>query len=89
MEIGIYISGSVEKNIIEITNCFAVPHNESDDEVIKLKYHWFIIDVSLPTNSSNSLNFIYFKIGISFTISIKLFIYFKLKKKFVYINGDK
>jgi len=25
--------GTIEKGVVEVTNCFAVPHNESDDEV--------------------------------------------------------
>ena len=25
--------GSYEKGAVEVTNCFAVPHNESEDEV--------------------------------------------------------
>ena len=27
------IAGSFEKGVVEVTNCFAVPHNESEDEV--------------------------------------------------------
>lgn len=27
-------SGSYDKGVVEVTNAFAVPHNESEDEVI-------------------------------------------------------
>jgi len=26
-------SGTIEKHSVEVTNCFSVPHNESEDEV--------------------------------------------------------
>lgn len=29
-----FFSGSYDKGIVEVTNAFAVPHNESEDEVI-------------------------------------------------------
>ena len=33
LEVLSLISGSFEKGAVEITNCFTVPHNESEDEV--------------------------------------------------------
>ena len=35
--------GSVDKTSVEIRSCFGVPHNESEDEVIKIiiRHGWF------------------------------------------------
>lgn len=30
---GCFCSGTIDKHSIEVTNCFSVPHNESEDEV--------------------------------------------------------
>lgn len=42
------ISGSYDKGAVEVTNCFAVPHNESDDEVSgNMKYKCVFMDFSM------------------------------------------
>lgn len=35
----VFVPGTVDKGVVEVTNCFAVPHNESDDEV-NLHFTW-------------------------------------------------
>ena len=47
LEVLSLISGSYEKGAVEVTNCFTVPHNESEDEV-----HAFLILV-LETPNDN------------------------------------
>lgn len=32
------LSGTIDKHSIEVTNCFSVPHNESEDEVCIRNY---------------------------------------------------
>jgi len=32
------LSGTSDKGTVEVTNCFTVPHNESEDEVILILY---------------------------------------------------
>ncbi|KAK3719876.1 hypothetical protein RRG08_040176 [Elysia crispata] len=48
--------GSVEKNIIEITNCFAVPHNESDDEVaVDIEYARNMYELHKKVNNNENI----------------------------------
>lgn len=34
----VFLSGTIDKHSIEVTNCFSVPHNESEDEVWLINY---------------------------------------------------
>jgi len=33
-DVFVHLPGTSDKGTIEVTNCFTVPHNESEDEVI-------------------------------------------------------
>jgi len=48
--------GSVEKGVVEVTNCFAVPHNESDDEVaVDIEYARNMFELHKKVNSSETI----------------------------------
>lgn len=49
-------SGSVEKGIVEVTNCFCVPHKETDDQVeAEINYALDIYELNRRVNSSESV----------------------------------
>jgi len=44
--------GTVERGVVEVTNCFAVPHNESDDEVaVDIEYARNMYELHKKVNS--------------------------------------
>ncbi|CAG5130971.1 unnamed protein product, partial [Candidula unifasciata] len=48
--------GTVEKGVVEVTNCFAVPHNESDDEVaVDIEYARNMYELHKKVNSSETI----------------------------------
>jgi len=48
--------GSVDKGVVEVTNCFAVPHNESDDEVaVDIEYARNMFELHKKVNSSEGI----------------------------------
>jgi len=45
--------GNVDKGVVEVTNCFAVPHNESDDEVaVDIEYARNMFELHKKVNSA-------------------------------------
>lgn len=49
-------TGSVEKGVVEVTNCFCVPHKESDDQVeAEITYALDVYDLNRRVNSSESI----------------------------------
>ncbi|GFR91295.1 eukaryotic translation initiation factor 3 subunit F [Elysia marginata] len=54
--VDLQIASSVEKNIVEVTNCFAVPHNESDDEVaVDIEYARNMYELHKKVNSNENI----------------------------------
>lgn len=50
------ISGSVDKGVVEVTNCFCVPHKEHDDQVeAELSYALDLYDLNRRVNSSETI----------------------------------
>jgi len=48
--------GNVEKGVVEVTNCFAVPHNESDDEVaVDIEYARNMFELHKKVNSRETI----------------------------------
>ncbi|CAL1539987.1 unnamed protein product [Lymnaea stagnalis] len=48
--------GVVEKGVVEVTNCFAVPHNESDDEVaVDIEYARNMYELHRKVNSNENI----------------------------------
>jgi len=48
--------GTVDKGIVDVTNCFAVPHNESDDEVaVDIEYARNMYELHKKVNSSENI----------------------------------
>lgn len=48
--------GSVEKGVVEVTNCFCVPHKETDDQVeAEISYALDVYDLNRRVNSSESI----------------------------------
>ncbi|CAG5124777.1 unnamed protein product [Candidula unifasciata] len=51
-----FFTGTVEKGVVEVTNCFAVPHNESDDEVaVDIEYARNMYELHKKVNSSETI----------------------------------
>lgn len=49
-------AGSVEKGVVEVTNCFCVPHKETHDQVeAEISYASDIYDLNRKVNSSESI----------------------------------
>jgi translation initiation factor 3 subunit F len=49
-------SGSVEKGIVEVTNCFCVPHKEHDDQVeAEISYAADVNDLNRRVNPSENI----------------------------------
>lgn len=49
-------SGTVEKGVVEVTNCFCVPHKEHDDQVeAEITYGADVFDLNRRVNSSESI----------------------------------
>lgn len=49
-------SGSVEKGIIEVTNCFCVPHKEHDDQVeAEISYAADVYDLNRRVNHTENI----------------------------------
>ncbi|KAH9523155.1 Eukaryotic translation initiation factor 3 subunit F [Bulinus truncatus] len=50
------IRGVADKSVVEITNCFAVPHNESEDEVaVDIEYARNMYDLHKRVNSNETI----------------------------------
>lgn len=50
------ILGSVDKGVVEVTNCFCVPHKETHDQVeAEITYASDIYDLNKRVNSSESI----------------------------------
>merc|ERR1712098_714816 len=48
--------GNVDKGVVEVTNCFAVPHNESDDEVaVDIEYARNMFELHKKVNSREAI----------------------------------
>ncbi|KAG5673781.1 hypothetical protein PVAND_003801 [Polypedilum vanderplanki] len=48
--------GSVEKNVVEVTNCFCVPHKETDDQVeAEISYALDVYDLNRRVNASENI----------------------------------
>ena len=51
-----FVLGSVDKGIIEVTNCFCVPHKEHDDQVeAELSYALDVYELNRRVNSSENI----------------------------------
>jgi hypothetical protein len=51
-----FFSGSVEKGIVEVTNCFCVPHKEHDDQVeAEISYAADVNDLNRRVNPSENI----------------------------------
>lgn len=49
-------SGTVDKGIVEVTNCFCVPHKEHDDQVeAELSYAMDVFDLNRRVNSNETI----------------------------------
>lgn len=49
-------TGSVEKGVVEVTNCFCVPHKEHDDQVeAELSYALDVYELNRRVNSSENI----------------------------------
>lgn len=49
-------SGSVDKGVVEVTNCFCVPHKETHDQVeAEITYATDVYDLNRRVNSSESI----------------------------------
>lgn len=49
-------TGSVDKGVVEVTNCFCVPHKEHDDQVeAELSYALDVYDLNRRVNPSESI----------------------------------
>lgn len=50
------ITGTVEKSVVEVTNCFCVPHKETDDQVeAEISYALDVYDLNRRVNNSESI----------------------------------
>lgn len=48
--------GSVDKGVVEVTNCFCVPHKEHDDQVeAELSYALDVYELNRRVNPSESI----------------------------------
>lgn len=48
--------GSVDKGVVEVTNCFCVPHKEHDDQVeAELSYALDVYELNRRVNSSENI----------------------------------
>lgn len=53
MRVYVYRTGNVDKGIVEVTNCFCVPHKEHDDQVeAELSYALDVYELNRRVNSS-------------------------------------
>lgn len=53
---GLSVAGSVEKGIVEVTNCFCVPHKEHADQVeAELGYASDLYDLNRRVNPSENI----------------------------------
>jgi hypothetical protein len=51
-----FFLGSVEKGVVEVTNCFCVPHKEHDDQVeAEIAYGADVFDLNRRVNASESI----------------------------------
>lgn len=51
-----YSIGSVDKGVVEVTNCFCVPHKEHDDQVeAELSYALDVYELNRRVNPSESI----------------------------------
>lgn len=49
-------AGSLEKGVVEVTNCFCVPHKETHDQVeAEITYALDVYDLNRRVNSSESI----------------------------------
>ena len=54
-------TGSLDKGVVEVTNCFCVPHKEHDDQVeAEISYALDVYDLNRRVNSSESIVGTYF-----------------------------
>lgn len=50
------IKGSVDKGVVEVTNCFCVPHKEHDDQVeAELSYALDLYDLNRKVNPNENV----------------------------------
>lgn len=50
------LAGSVDKGVVEVTNCFCVPHKEHDDQVeAELSYALDLYDLNRKVNSNENV----------------------------------
>lgn len=51
-----FILGSLEKGVVEVTNCFCVPHKETYDQVeAEINYALDVYDLNRRVNSAESI----------------------------------
>lgn len=52
----VFVAGSLEKGVVEVTNCFCVPHKETHDQVeAEISYALDVYDLNRRVNSSESI----------------------------------
>lgn len=51
-----HFAGSLEKGVVEVTNCFCVPHKETHDQVeAEISYALDVYDLNRRVNSSENI----------------------------------
>lgn len=51
-----FFVGSIDKGVVEVTNCFCVPHKEHDDQVeAELSYALDVYELNRRVNSSENI----------------------------------
>lgn len=66
-----HFTGSLDKGVVEVTNCFCVPHKEHDDQVeAEISYALDVYDLNRRVNSSESIVGKYFYLE-SFKVKVR------------------
>lgn len=53
---GVYFSGTCDKGVVEVTNCFCVPHKEHADQVeAELNYAMDVYELNRRVNATENI----------------------------------